>query len=284
MDADFRHEEGFFNTKDHLRLFWQGAAPKDAGAVKAHVILLHGYQDHSGRYAECLRRLAKERFQVHAFDCRGHGQSDGRRGYCDSFKQYENDLGVFLDRVLPQAKNKKLFILAHANGGLIAAHWALSRPPAIAGVVFTCPFLGEAVKIPAAKMLGARVIGKLVPWLPFRSELDTKMLSHDAEWQRATDRDPLYLRTVTPRYFFEARNTQYEVLRRASEFQVPSLFLTAGDDPVVSTPASRQFFEKIASADKQYKEYAGLFHEILAEVGKDQVYADLLAWLNARAS
>ncbi len=282
MDNDLRQEEGFFNAKDHLRLFYRSAAPKDGAKVKAHVVLVHGYADHTGRYKECFRRLAQAGYYVHAFDCRGHGQSDGRRGYCESFQQFDDDLTTFLDRVRPQVGSKKLFALGHSNGGLIVTHWGLSKPQGIAGFVLTSPFFDVALKVPVVKMLGAKVIGKIVPWLPFKGELTSDMFSHDVEWQRATDRDPLYLRVITPGYFFESRAAQEEVRRRASELPFPTLLLSAGDDPVVSTPASRDFFGKIAASDKQYKEYPGMFHEILNEVGKDQVYADVLSWLDTR--
>jgi alpha-beta hydrolase superfamily lysophospholipase len=39
-------DEGFFSAKDNLRLFWDSALPD---APKAHIGIVHGYLDHSGR-------------------------------------------------------------------------------------------------------------------------------------------------------------------------------------------------------------------------------------------
>jgi lysophospholipase len=283
MDSEIRVEEGFFTTKDHLRMFWRAASPPAGAPTKAYVILQHGYCDHSGRYKECLRQLALEGFAVHTFDMRGHGQSDGRRGHCDSFLQYEDDLALFLERIRPRLDGKKLFLLGQGLGGLVIVHYGLARPSGVAGMALTSPTIRLAIHPSTVKQLGAQVMARLVPWLPFRNDVELPMLSHDADWLQATERDPLYLRVVTARWFFESSAAQDEVARRASEFVFPSLLLAGGDDPVASTPATRDFFGRITSADKQLKEYPGMLHEILSERGKDQVYRDLLGWLNARA-
>ena len=41
-------------------------------------------------------------------------------------------------------------------------------------------------------------------------------------------------------------------------------------------------FQKSGKEDITYKLYEGMRHETLNEIGKEQVYADLLAWLNVR--
>lgn len=283
MDEELEREEGFFNAKDHLRLYWRIAVPQDRGRVKAHVVLLHGYCDHTGRWREFFTRLARAGHAVHGYDFRGHGQSDGRRGHVDAFDQYLDDLTTFLERVRPRLDGRKLFVVGHSQGGLVMVRHALARPDGIAGVLLSAPYFRLALKPPAVKVAAAKLIGRVLPWLPFKNEIESPMLSRDVEWQRATDRDTLYNRVVTPRWFTESNAAQDEALRRASEFVLPSLVLAAGDDPVTSTATSREFFERITARDKTYKEYPGMRHEILNEIGKDQVYADLLRWLDERA-
>jgi lysophospholipase len=42
--------------------------------------------------------------------------------------------------------------------------------------------------------------------------------------------------------------------------------------------------ERASSKDKTLKLYEGLYHEILNEPEKEQVIADIIAWLDARTS
>src|SRR5258708_26482380 len=87
-----RHDEGFFNAKDNLRLFWESDLPDQP---KAHLGIVHGYADHSGRYRKFIDALVADGFAVHAFDYRGHGQAGGRRGYCGKFSEFIDDLYAF---------------------------------------------------------------------------------------------------------------------------------------------------------------------------------------------
>jgi alpha-beta hydrolase superfamily lysophospholipase len=148
-----RHDEGFFSAKDNLRLFWESDVPD---SPKAHVAIVHGYGDHSGRYRQPIEFLAKEGFAAHAFDYRGHGQSDGRRAHCDHFGQYLEDVELFWDRVRKTAGGKKVFLLAHSHGGLIAVHWLMKKPAGLAGVVLSSPYLKLALKPPAMKIFEGR--------------------------------------------------------------------------------------------------------------------------------
>jgi alpha-beta hydrolase superfamily lysophospholipase len=68
---------------------------------------------------------------------------------------------------------------------------------------------------------------------------------------------------------------------QASSLKVPTLLQVAGDDHLVNSRSSIQFFEKLVIEDKTLHVYDGLYHEIYNE-GKDQrrqVLKDLEDWL-----
>src|SRR5206468_164572 len=81
---------GFFSTADGLRLYYEQHAP--SAQTRGMLVMVHGYGDHAGRYRELGGRLAARGFGALVFDYRGHGQSEGRRAYCDRFAQYVSDL------------------------------------------------------------------------------------------------------------------------------------------------------------------------------------------------
>lgn len=276
-----RHDEGFFSARDNLRLFWASDVPD---APKAWVGVVHGYADHCGRYKGPIGHLAQEGMACLAFDYRGHGQADGKRAYCEKFDDFVADLEVFWERLRSAAGDKKVFLLMHSNGALIGLQWALARgklPEGLSGWVLSAPYLKLAMRPPVTKVLGAKLVGKVVPWMPIKTELSSEDLSHDQEWQRSTDRDPLYLKIVTPRWFNEANRVQVEVAAKAGPLVTwPTFMFCGAEDGVASTQASRAFFDTLAAKDKQFKEYPGMRHECMNEVGKEEVWRDVAGWIS----
>ena len=277
----FTEESGFFPAADRLRLYWRSFVPYRPRAVLA---LVHGYADHSGRYLPTLRHFAGLGYAVHAFDYRGHGQSDGRRGHCDHFSDYLSDLGTFLARVRAEAKDQRLFLVAHSHGALISLRYALEHPTLeeFGGAVLSGAYLKLAFDPPALKVAGARLIGTVIPWLPVKNELETGMLTRDPEVQKATEQDPLYNRTTTPRWFNESNRAQSEVRSRAAEFGWPYLLVHGGADPIASLPAVREFHERTGSSDKELIVYEGFRHEVLDELEHERAWRDIETWVEKR--
>jgi alpha-beta hydrolase superfamily lysophospholipase len=246
------------------------------------VAVLHGGGDHSGRYPALTAGLVRAGFEVALLDFRGHGQSDGRRWHVDTFDDYLADIDAFLGRLCQDGYAGKLFVAAHSMGSLIAARWGVDHWREPAGFVLSSPYLRLAMRPPLAKVWGARLAGRIVPWLPVATGLTSAALTSDPELQAWTDHDPLYGRKTTPRWFDEASRAQVEVMERAAEFRAPLLVLAAGADTIADPAASRRFVETVQSKDKQFVLYPGFRHEIFNEVERERPVADAVAWLAAR--
>jgi alpha-beta hydrolase superfamily lysophospholipase len=277
--SEASHQEGFLNSGDHLRLYWQRYRPP---SPKATVAVLHGGGDHSGRYPALTAGLVRAGFEVALLDFRGHGQSDGRRWHVDTFDDYLADIDAFLGRLCQDGYAGKLFVAAHSMGSLIAARWGVDHWREPAGFVLSSPYLRLAMRPPLVKVWGARLAGRVVPWLPVATGLASSALTSDPELQVWTDHDPLYGRKTTPRWFDEASRAQAEVLERAGEFRAPLLVLAAGADTIADAAASRRFVEQVRSEDKRFVLYPGFRHEIFNEVERERPIAEAVAWLSAR--
>jgi lysophospholipase len=274
-----RHDEGFFTAKDNLRLFWQSDVPD---APKAHIALVHGFGEHVGRYKETIAALVKAGFGVHSFDFRGHGQADGRRGHVDRFADYYGDLELFWSRVKDAAKDQRIFLLTHSMGGLVAVHFlAKQKPAGVAGAIFSAPYLKMALKPPPLKVFSAKLVGKAIPWLPVSTGILLTQLSTDPELQKRTANDPFYGRNTTPRWFTESLLAQAEVATLAPLLTLPALVFCGSGDSIAEPAANRKFFESLGATDKKFKEYPGMLHECLNELGKDEVVADIVRWISA---
>jgi alpha-beta hydrolase superfamily lysophospholipase len=263
-EPEARHEEGFLNSADHLRLYWQRFTPP---SPRATVAVLHGGGDHSGRYPGITAALVKAGFQVALVDLRGHGQSDGRRWHVDSFADYLADLDA---------------LVAHSMGALIAAEWGLSRGRHVSGFVFSSPYFAPAERPPFLQVLAAKAIGRVIPWLPFKVPFRETDLTTDADHVRWTERDPLYGHATTPRWFDECTRAQEEVRRRAREWRAPLLVMSAGADRLADPAAARTFVEQAPAEDKRYLVYEGFRHEIFNEVARERPLAEAVAWLAQR--
>lgn len=271
-------QRAHFLARDGIALFWQALEPP---APKATICFLHGYGDHLGRYERLFEALAAAGFAVFAFDLRGHGRSEGRRGYVRRFSDYLDDVEDFL-KLLPSRPD---FWIGHSMGGLVLARALQERSLPGRGAVFVAPYLGLALRPPKIKVAAALALGWLLPWLPVGNGIDPKLLSRDPAWQEATAADPLFGTVATPRWFMESNEAQRLALGEAARIQLPTLVLLPTDDPIASPAAGMTFFQDLGAADKALIEYPGALHELLneEEETRELVFGDLLEWLQARS-
>lgn len=274
-----RRDEGFFASKDGTRLFWRSETT-DA-EPKAWLGVVHGYGDHCGRYQKPIEAFVKDGFGVLTFDYRGHGKADGARGDVNLWTDYLEDMKAFFARLVDAAKGKPVFLVAHSHGALIATHFLATGAPAeLKGVVFSAPFYALAFEPPALKLLGAKLIKGLLPGFKIGNELKPEQLSRDPKWQEETKNDPLYLHSTTPRWFFECQAAQRRLAGLGASISLPLLMLAGTADPIASMPAAKAFFETVGAKDKTYKEYGDYRHEVMMELGREQVWADISSWLS----
>jgi lysophospholipase len=274
------HTEGDFLAPDGLRLWSEHDVPDGA---RAHLVLIHGYGDHLGRYREMRDALLARGFAVHAFDVRGHGRSGGPRGGVRAFSDYLADLGAFLASVRVRAEGRPIFLVAHSHGALIALAWLGSGAlgaESIRGLVALSPYLAVAFTPPAWKTMPAAILSRVLPNLPIPTGFGPAVLSRDEAWQRSTEADPLYLRKATARWWTELNRVQAEVLASGSRIRLPVLMMVPGDDQLVSAPVSRRYFGTLGSSDKRLREWPSMRHELFAEIGKEEVYAETSRWIS----
>ena len=67
-----------------------------------------------------------------------------------------------------------------------------------------------------------------------------------------------------------------------SRFQTPFLLMHGSDDKLTDSAASEAFYREANSTDKQYREFPGLYHDLINEPEKDKVLKVVTDWLNAR--
>lgn len=270
---------GYFEGEDGTKFYYRQRLPD--GKTRAVVVGVHGYAEHGGRYDEVANLLASRGYAFYIMDNRAHGYSEGRRAHIDRYDQFVEDLRGFVSYLKPRIDGRKVFMLGHSNGSLIAIRYALRWQDELAGLVLSGAALRSAVPVPGIKLMMMPVMAKLMPTKLFNAGLDPNGLSHDKEVvQRYVD-DPLVYRVISARFAFELFRAMADTLGRAAEMRAPTLMLHGEKDPACDPAAAKEFFEKMASVDKTLHVYPGMFHEVFNEIGKEKVYADMTAWVEA---
>jgi alpha-beta hydrolase superfamily lysophospholipase len=258
-------------------LFLRSIRPADPWATLG---IIHGYGDHSGRHAHFMRWLAERGVACHALDLRGQGRSSGRRGFVRRWDEYLEDVDTFL--ALEEMKaGAPTFLLGHSHGALVLAAAVERGLRNVAGCVMTSPYFAPRHAVPRFKVLLARCLNPLVPWLRVASGLGDDMMTSDAAMRAESKIDPLVGRAATPRWYIGSVAAQERVMKEAARFQLPFLLLFGGADPIADLTAARAFYESAGTTDKTLKVYPGLLHEILRETAREEVFADVLQWLRA---
>ena len=241
------------------------------------MILLHGFGDHSGRYAGVAAWLAQRGLAVYALDQRGHGRSPGKRGHVSRFAQFLSDVAA-LRRLVASETAAPQLLLGHSFGGTVTLRYLETEPAGLAGAIVSSPFLAVAMAVPVWKRALARVLVEVLPSVPVATGLDLAHLSTDPAVGQAARSDPLYHRVMSPRAYREILAAQAATLAEGRHIRVPLLLLLAGDDRIVSRPASEAFARSLGG-DVTVKTYDGFYHEIFNEPQRARVFRDVEPWL-----
>ncbi len=273
-----KYGEKYFTTKDGLKLFYRYWKPSDA--TKSLIIGVHGYTEHSGRYKHVGEFFASNGFSFYMHDLRGHGKSEGERGYVDSFWDFINDLDQFINYVKEKEKEEKIFLFGHSMGGLIAIIYAIEHYPNLHGLITSGAALRTGVKIGKIQEALLKTLAKIRPKYRPEIVIDHNLLTHDPEVNKDYADDPLVFKFGTVRLLAEMQKAMDWAWMNADRLNVPVLMLHGSEDKIIPVDASKAFFDLIKVADKELKIYEGLYHEILNEKEKDKVLKAILKWIN----
>jgi alpha-beta hydrolase superfamily lysophospholipase len=264
---------------DGALLFARAWAPD--GPPKAAVCVVHGIGEHSGRYGGLCNALLTGGYAVSALDLRGHGRSDGRRGHL-RMDDAMDDIELMLADTGRRFGPGPCFLYGHSLGALLVLQYASERRPPLAGVVAAGPPFHTALREHRGKMLAVRALGSFLTSVTLPSGLDDSLLSHDPDVVAAYRADPLVHSRASLGLARDAMAASDRVLADAGRFQLPLLLLHGGADRL-NYPSGTVLFAQRVPGDCTLKTYDGLYHEIHNEPERQQVFDDLLGWLDAHA-
>jgi alpha-beta hydrolase superfamily lysophospholipase len=263
-----------------LQLFVRSWRPEGKTSARGVVVIVPGFNSHSGYYLWVAEQFVAAGLSVYAVDLRGRGESDGERFFVEKMKDYVDDAA----RVVALAKSREpglpVFLLGHSAGGVVACMYTVEKQHELAGLV--CESFAFQVPAPDFALAILKGLSHLAPHAHVL-KLKNEDFSRFPAVVRAMNDDPLIHNEVQPTLTVAEMVRADERLKQ--EFPViklPVLILHGTDDKATRPSGSQFFYDTAGSVDKTLKFYEGHYHDLLNDAGKEEVMADITNWIVAR--
>lgn len=237
----------------------------------SHVVLLaHGYGEHVGRYEHVAAALVANGAVVYAVDHVGHGESAGERVLIHDFERVVDDLHEVDRKARAEHPGLPVVLIGHSMGGLIAARYAQRYGGSLTAVVLSGPLVGDWAA--AGQLLALPDI----PDVP----LDITTLSRDSKVGEDYDNDPLVWHGPFKRPTLEAINAGLAAIQAGPSLaSLPLMWAHGEADQLVPLAGSRSGIEHLRGEYFVERIYPEARHEIFNETNKDEVLADVTAFI-----
>ena len=271
-------KEEFIENYSGLKLFVRSWQP--SGTPRAVVAICPGFNSHSGYYLWTAEQLAAAGFAVYAIDLRGRGRSDGERFYVDRVGEYEDDLAELIRLAKSREAGLPVFLLGHSAGGVTACIYTLDYQQELAGLI--CESFAFEVPAPDFALSVLKGLAHIAPHAHVL-KLKNEDFSRDPNVVAAMNADPLIVNESQPTQTVAALVHADERLRKEfGNITLPVLILHGTADKATKYQGSQFFHDHAGSKDKTLKLYPDAYHDMLSDIVKDQVMADIKAWIETR--
>ena len=271
------------------------------------VIISHGMAEHAGRYDDFARFLNENKYYVLAVNHRGHKYNNaGEKGMVkgDSYAQSIEDIHTLVTYA-KEKYGKEVILFGHSYGSFLAQryielHSSDIKACVLSGTAYMKNALismGRAIANLQRSILGPDKKGKLINTLsfgaynkPFKEQKQQfAWLSRDKEQVEKYQNDEYCGYVLSLGFyssFFNGLHTMYGSDADRIRKDIPILIAVGSDDPVSNNAAlAHQLYDFYISKELknvEIKVYENARHEILNEINRDEVYKDILTFINAQ--
>lgn len=280
----YERSESFFTGYDGAKLFMQKWSTKNAVGT---ILFTHGQAEHSDCYHRLISAFEGTGWNFIGWDLRGHGKSEGLRGYAKDFKEYVSDYAIFIDKCLnlKEVNAKPVILLGHSMGGLIQTCGLIENKfsekyPDIVAQVLSSPLFEVAIAVPAWKDNGATFINALIPKLTMGNEIKNEQLTRDVDVMREYEADTYRHGRISSGVYLGFKQAFPEVQARASEIKLPTFLSVSDKDPIISSDMALKVFDMIDSPIKGLKIVEGGRHELYNDVCRHEVFKTVIDFVS----
>lgn len=279
-----KSDRTFVDAKGVKIHYYTWSATKPKGVMQ----IAHGLGEYAGRYERLAQALVAAGYSVYADDHRGHGRT-GVEQHLGEMKHMgklgPGGLRATIEEVrqltaIARAENPglPLAILGHSWGSLMVQDILNHHAGDYDAAVLT----GTAYRQP-----GSMNAGQLNAKHKHLGTTGYEWLSRDPAVSQAFLDDPLTFYADVLKLFGLVDGLRlFGVPTKNIEKDIPLLIAIGSEDPLGGEKSVRILAEKYISRSKltdvEVVIYDGARHEIFNETNKEEVTADLVAWLDSR--
>jgi len=301
----------YFHADDGTKINAYRWESNEKQAIQGIVQLAHGMAEHVLRYDDFCEFLVRHGFIVYGNDHRGHGgtiEAPDDKGFFseqDGFEKVVADLKRLTDIIKKERPEIPIFLFGHSMGSFLARRYIQRYGTEIKGVILSGTgsdkgILGRAGLLLAKwerKRKGARTPSPLMDKLifggfnksfsPLRTDFD--YLSRDETIVDAYIEDEKCGFICTAGFYIDLLYG-LKLIHKESELKktprsLPVFIISGDKDPVggegKEAEAVYELYNQHGHEHVSYKLYEDARHEVLNEINKDEVYDDILRWMQA---
>lgn len=246
------------------------------------IVFFHDIGEYHARYEEFAKHLEKNKISTLFIDLRGHGLSTGARGVLDSYEKLVHDNRYFYEYLIKNYSNHKFYIAGHGFGALVALDFFVTYSDEnILGLINLNPLIkmkndeGGTFDTFLSKI---RIFDKI----KISHGLRSKKMSSNLEVSRQMLHDPLINKKISIGSF-RFLNALVEKSKSNIYYVTKRTFIGIGLENQFLDIKSCELF--IMSIDKnvlELKYYDSLGHEIFNELAREELFNDVVNWINDR--
>jgi len=244
------------------------------------VVIVPGFNSHSGQYMWVGEQFAAKDLATYAIDLRGRGRSEGERYYVEKMEDYTDDVATLIRTAKSENPGLPVFLLGHSAGGVVSCIYTLDHQSEIDGLI--CESFAYDLPVPGIVLSLLKGFSYIAPHIHVYT-LKNENFSRDPVFVDSMNNDPLIKgeseATQTAKVMIDAARRLHE------EFpliKLPVLILHGTEDKATNPSGSQFFYDNAGSTDKTLKLYEGHYHDLLNDVDKEVVMADINDWIDAR--
>ena len=261
-------ENLYFNTFDGNKIFYRKWNFKKD---KKTLIIIHRGHEHSERLNELTQDKKFLKYNIFAYDLRGHGYTETKTS--PNAMDYVRDLDSFVKHLKNeyQIKEEDIFIVANSIGGVILSAYIHDFAPNIAGMALLAPAFEIKLYIPFAKQL-VTLLTKIKKDAKVMSYVKAKVLTHDVAEQNKYNSDKLINKEINAKLLIDLADMGKKLVEDSMAIELPTIIFSAEKDYVVKNSAQKKFFLNLSSKKREFIELENFYHGIIFEKERQKVY------------
>lgn len=298
-----------FKGEEDLDIYTYKWEDKNISNPKAIIQISHGMAETAQRYEPFAEELTKNGYIVYINDHRGHGKTAktienvGYLAEKEGFRCLVEDMHTLTNIIKKENENLPIYLFGHSMGSFASQRYIMDYSDNLSGLILCGSNGKQGIILNFAHMIinheikkhGRNSRSNKINDLIFGGEIIKRnknskfdWLSRDSEQVKKYINDPFCGVVCSCGFFYDLVQGLKEIEDKKNLKKIPldiPIYIISGDkDPIGKNGKGvlrlRDRYINLGVKDVSCKLYKGGRHELLNEINKEEVFEDIIYWLN----